>query len=48
MSCTHSTTCPLARIFAGKPSLRIWSEDGRLLGVAQQTCIIRTSHHNVA
>jgi acyl-CoA thioesterase len=31
----------------GHGSARIWSEDGRLLGVAQQTCIIRTSHHNV-
>lgn len=29
----------------GHGSLRIWSEDGRLLGTAQQTCIIRTSHH---
>jgi acyl-CoA thioesterase len=29
----------------GHGSLRIWSQDGRLLGVAQQTCIIRTSHH---
>lgn len=24
---------------------RVWSEDGRLLGVAQQSAIIRTSHH---
>jgi acyl-CoA thioesterase II len=31
----------------GHGSLRIWSQDGRLLGVAQQTCIIRTSHHNI-
>jgi acyl-CoA thioesterase len=29
----------------GHGSLRLWSEDGRLLGTAQQTCIIRTSHH---
>jgi acyl-CoA thioesterase-2 len=29
----------------GHGSLRIWSQDGRLLGVGQQTCIIRTSHH---
>jgi acyl-CoA thioesterase II len=29
----------------GHGSLRIWSQDGRLLGTAQQTCIIRTSHH---
>jgi len=29
----------------GHGSLRIWSRDGRLLGTAQQTCIIRTSHH---
>ena len=29
----------------GHGSLDIWSEDGRLLGTAQQTCIIRTSHH---
>jgi len=30
----------------GHGSLRIWSEDRRLLGTAQQTCIIRTSHHS--
>ena len=30
----------------GHGSLRLWSEDGRLLGTAQQTCIIRTSHHS--
>ena len=30
----------------GHGSLRIWSEDGRLIGTAQQTCIIRTSHHD--
>ena len=30
----------------GHGSLRIWSQDGRLLGTAQQTCIIRTSHHS--
>jgi acyl-CoA thioesterase len=29
----------------GHGSLRLWSQDGRLLGSAQQTCIIRTSHH---
>lgn len=29
----------------GHGSVRIWSEDGRLLGTAQQTCIVRTSHH---
>jgi acyl-CoA thioesterase len=29
----------------GHGSLRLWSQDGRLLGTAQQTCIIRTSHH---
>lgn len=29
----------------GHGSLRIWSQDSRLLGTAQQTCIIRTSHH---
>ncbi len=29
----------------GHGSLRIWSQDGRLLGTAQQTCIIRTTHH---
>ncbi len=29
----------------GHGSLRLWSRDGRLLGTAQQTCIIRTSHH---
>jgi hypothetical protein len=26
MACTHRSTCPLVRIFAGKPSLRIWTE----------------------
>ncbi|MEM9516688.1 MAG: thioesterase family protein [Actinomycetota bacterium] len=28
----------------GHGSLDIWSDDGRLIGTAQQTCIIRTSH----
>jgi acyl-CoA thioesterase II len=32
----------------GHGSLRIWSQGGRLLGLAQQTCIIRTSHHDRA
>ena len=26
MPCQHATACPLARVFAGKPSLRVWSE----------------------
>jgi hypothetical protein len=26
MSCTHATTCPFVTLFAGKPSLRIWTE----------------------
>lgn len=26
-------------------TVRIWSEDGRLLGLAQQSAILRTSHH---
>lgn len=26
MSCTHRSTCPLVRLFSGKPSLRIWTE----------------------
>jgi hypothetical protein len=26
MACTHSTTCPLIRVFAGKASLRIWTQ----------------------
>lgn len=30
----------------GHGSLRIWSEDGRLMSTAQQTCIVRTSHHD--
>jgi acyl-CoA thioesterase len=30
----------------GHGSLRLWSADGRLIGTAQQTCIIRTSHHD--
>jgi hypothetical protein len=25
--------------------LRLWSEDGRLLGTARRTCIIRMRHH---
>ena len=29
----------------GHGSVRVWSPDGRLLGIAQQTCIIRTTHH---
>lgn len=29
----------------GHGSLRIWGEDGRLKGIAQQSAIIRTSHH---
>lgn len=29
----------------GHGSVRIWSAEGRLMAVAQQTCIIRTSHH---
>jgi acyl-CoA thioesterase len=29
----------------GHGSLHLWSEHGRLLGTAQQTCLIRTSHH---
>ena len=32
----------------GHGSLDIWSEDGRLIGTAQQTCIIRTSHQRIA
>lgn len=30
----------------GHGSVRMWSETGELLAVAQQTCIIRTSHHS--
>jgi len=29
----------------GHGSLRAWSRDGRLMATAQQTCIVRTSHH---
>lgn len=29
----------------GHGALRVWSQDGRLMATAQQTCIIRTSHH---
>ena len=29
----------------GHGSVRIWAETGELLAIAQQTCIIRTSHH---
>jgi len=32
----------------GHGSLRVWSEDGRLMATAQQTCIVRTSHHTRA
>jgi acyl-CoA thioesterase len=30
----------------GHGAVHLWSRDGRLLGSAQQTCIIRTSHHD--
>ena len=30
----------------GHGALRMWSQDGRLMATAQQTCIIRTSHHD--
>lgn len=29
----------------GHSTARLWSEDGRLLGLAQQSAIVRTSHH---
>ncbi len=29
----------------GHSTARLWSEDGRLLGIAQQSAIVRTSHH---
>ena len=29
----------------GHGSVRLWSADGRLLGIAQQSALIRTSHH---
>jgi acyl-CoA thioesterase-2 len=29
----------------GHGTVRMWAESGELLAVAQQTCIIRTSHH---
>ena len=31
----------------GHSTARLWSEDGRLLGVAQQSAIIRRSHHRM-
>ena len=40
MTCSHAQTCPLARVFAGKPSLRVWSErycDGRFQACARYT-----------
>jgi hypothetical protein len=40
MSCSHAPSCPLARVFAGKPSLRIWSErycEGRYEACARFT-----------
>jgi acyl-CoA thioesterase-2 len=30
----------------GHGSLRIWAQDGRLMAIAQQSAIIRTSHHD--
>ncbi len=32
----------------GHSTVKIWSEDGRLLGLAQQSAILRTSHHQAA
>ncbi len=32
----------------GHSTARLWSEDGRLLGLAQQSAIVRTSHHQPA
>lgn len=32
----------------GHSTARLWSEDGRLLGIAQQSAIVRTSHHREA
>ena len=32
----------------GHSTARLWSEDGRLLGLAQQSAIVRTSHHRGA
>lgn len=29
----------------GHSTAKLWSEDGRLLGIAQQSAIVRTSHH---
>ena len=26
MACMHSDTCPIIKLFMGKPSLRIWTE----------------------
>jgi acyl-CoA thioesterase len=31
----------------GHSTARLWSEDGRLLGIAQQSAIIRRSHHRI-
>jgi acyl-CoA thioesterase len=31
----------------GHSTARIWSDDGRLMGIAQQSAIIRRSHHQV-
>lgn len=30
----------------GHGAVRLWHPDGHLIGIAQQTCIIRTSHHD--
>lgn len=32
----------------GHSTVKIWSQDGRLLGLAQQSAILRTSHHQPA
>ena len=31
----------------GHATVRLWSQDGGLLGIAQQSAIVRTSHHRV-
>jgi hypothetical protein len=40
MSCSLRPTCPLARLFTGKTSLRVWSErycEGRFQACARYT-----------
>ncbi len=44
MTCSHHPTCPLARLFSGKPSLRVWAErycDDRFQACARYSAGLR-------